>query len=213
MNRRAFHFLAAAAVLLVAAETGAQAVEKVAGYDTFRLVRTRNMFDPNRKPVRVETPTTQRPSTPVRQNRSSSLSLTGTMVTDGKVLAFFTGTRADYSKVVSIGDTIADGKITAIRPAEVELERAGKATVLAVGNQLQIEGLASDTPVEETPAPVPATAASPAAPAIPDPAGGPTIPAAPTPGTTPPASAPATNTDKSDVLRRMMERRAKEMSK
>ena len=195
--KTAFHF-AAALGLLLAGNAGTQAAEKTPGFEAFRVLRTKNMFDPNRRPARIEA--APRPSAPALENRSSSLSLTGTMVTDGKTLAFFTGTRADYSKVVSVGDTIADGKITAIRPTEVELERGGKPTVLAVGKQLQIDGAPSDVPAAEAAA-APPPGAAPAEPSAPAPApGGPTTP-------------PATSNDKSDVLRRMMERREKEMNK
>ena len=183
--KTAFHF-AAVLVLLLAGNAGAQAAEKVAGFDAFRLMRTKNMFDPNRRPTRTETASAQRPA-PARENKSSTLTLTGTMVTEGKVLAFFGGTRADYSKVLSVGGTIADCKITAIKTTEVEMERGGKPGTLAVGHQLQIEGAPSDVPVEEPVATTPAPGA-------------------------PPAD-PATSNDKSDVLRRMMERREKEMTK
>ena len=185
--------------LLLAGNMGALGAEKVAGFDAFRLMRTKNMFDPNRRPARTETASAQRPGAPVRQNRSSSLTLTGTMVTEGKTLAFFAGTRADYSKVLSVGDTIADCKITAIKPTEVEMERGGKPGALAVGHQLQIEGVPSDVTAEE---PAAAASASGAPPAD-------STAAAPTPG----PSAPAASNDKNDVLRRMMERREKEMNK
>ena len=183
------NFLAALVLL-----AGAQAVEKAPGFDTFRLMRTRNMFDPNRLPARTETAPT-RSGSPVRENRSSSLSLTGTMVAEGKTLAFFNGTRTDYAKVLSVGDTIADCKITAIQPTQIEMERGGKRAVLAVGQQLQIEGVPSNVTVEET------------APATPAPGTAPADPSAPA------LAAPPASNDKSDVLRRMMERREKEMNK
>ena len=173
--KTAFHF-AAALVLLLAGNAGAQAAEKVAGFDAFRLMRTKNMFDPSRRPARTETASAPRPA-PARENKSSTLTLTGTMVTEGKTLAFFTGTRADYSKVLSVGGTIADCKITAIKPTEVEMERGGKPGALAVGHQLQIEGAPSDVPAEE-PAAAPAPGAAPADPAAP--AGTPADPHLPT---------------------------------
>ena len=194
--KTALHFAAALALLLATA----QAAEKVAGFDAFRLLRTKNMFDPNRRPARTETASAPRPA-PVRENKSSSLTLTGTMVTEGKTLAFFTGTRADYSKVLTVGGTIADCKITAIKPTEVEMERGGKPGALAVGHHLQIEGAPSDVPAE-APAPAPAPVAG-------DAAAPPTDPAAPAG----PTAGPAPSNDKSDVLRRMMERREKEMNK
>ena len=185
--KTAIHF-ATVLALFFAGNAGAQAAEKVAGFEAFRLMRTKNMFDPNRRPVRSETGSA-RNTAPVRENKSSTLSLTGTMVTEGKTLAFFSGTRADYSKVLAVGGTIADCKITAIKATEVEMERGGKPGVLAIGHQLQIEGAPSDLPAAE-----------------PDP-----DPAAPAPA--PGAAAPAPSNDKSDVLRRMMERREKEMTK
>lgn len=188
------------ALFLFAGNDVAHAVEKVAGFEAFRMMRTRNMFDPNRRPARSETPRTV---APVRENRSSSLSLTGTMVTEGKALAFFTGTRADYSKVVGVGDTIADGKITAIKSSAVELERAGKVSTLAIGQQFQIDGKPSDSPPAEST--LPATADAPPV----EPGAAAPAPAA---GTTP-AAPPASSTDKSEILRRMMERREKEMNK
>ena len=191
--------LAAALALFCAGKAGAQAAEKVAGFDAFRLMRTKNMFDPNRRPARTET-ASARTTAPVRENKSSTLTLTGTMVTEGKILAFFGGTRADYSKVLSVGGTIADCKITAIKATEVEMERGGKPGTLAVGHQLQIDGAPSDVPAAET------TAAAPAAPGAP-----PADSAAP--ATVGPTAGPAPSNDKNDVLRRMMERREKEMNK
>ncbi len=189
MKNVAANFLAA--LLLFA---GAQAVEKAPGFDTFRLMRTRNMFDPGRRPARTDTASAAR-TVAAPQSRNSTLSLTGTMVTDGKTLAFFNGTRSDYAKVLAVGGAVADCKITAIHPTQVEIERGGKASVLAVGQQLVIEGAPSDAPPPE---PAPATAAEPA------PGAAPGDPAAP---------APAVSNDKSEVLRRMMERREKEMNK
>ena len=186
--------LAAALALFGAGNAGALAAEKVAGFEAFRLMRTKNMFDPNRRPVRTETGSA-RTAAPVRENKSSTLSLTGTMVTDGKTLAFFSGTRADYSKVLSVGGTIADCKITAIKATEVEMERGGKPGTLSVGHQLQIDGAPSDVPAAEPAAAPPAPGAAPTDPAAPG------------------APAPAPSNDKSDVLRRMMERREKEMNK
>ena len=201
--KHGFHF-AAVLALFLAGNAGALAAEKVAGFDAFRLMRTKNMFDPNRRPARTETASAQRPA-PVRENKSSTLTLTGTMVTEGKVLAFFAGTRADYSKVLSVGGTIADCKITAIKATEVEMERGGKPGALAVGHQLQIEGAPSDVPAEApVPAPAPGDPASSPSPGAPP--ADPAAPAGPTAG-------PAPSNDKSDVLRRMMERREKEMTK
>lgn len=168
-------------------------VETGKGYDTFKGVRTRNIFDPNRKAFRETPPVPTRSSTPSRP-RSSSFTLTGTMVREGRSLAFFSGSRSEFSKVISVGDAVANFKVTSIEPAQVQLEHDGKKVTLAIGKPFQIEGQPGDPETPEEPAPA---------------ADGPT-PAA-TSTSAPPA--PAGGDAKSEILRRMMERRAKELNK
>jgi hypothetical protein len=158
-------------------------------YDSFKLIKSRNIFDPNRRAVRWEEP---RESRPEQRSRPNWLMLTGTMVTDGKTLAFFNSSRSDYRKVVAVGESVADYKVTAITPLQVEWERGGKRSVLAVGRQVQIDG----------------TTTEPEEPAQPDE----TAPPANGEKAAPAASEPAPSGDKNEVLRRMMERRAKEMN-
>ena len=161
------------------------------GYDAYKLVRTRNIFDPNRKAVRIEAPRSNTPSRP----RASSFTLTGTMVREGRSLAFFSGSRSEFSKVISVGDSVANFKITAIEPAQVDLEHEGKKMTLAIGKPFQIEGKPGD-PVEAEPVEEAATNATDSA-------------APPAPAATPPAGGDA----KSEIIRKMMEKRAKEMGK
>ena len=196
--RRAFALLLPVFVALgVLLSVGARAADGAKGYDAYKVVRTRNIFDPNRKPVRIEAP---RPSAPARP-RSSTFTLTGTMVREGKSLAFFSGSRSEFSKVISVGDSVANFKITAIEPAQVELEHEGKKMTLAIGKPFQIEGKPGDPePPEETTPPADGAGTPPA----PDAAAAP-------PASTPPAS--VTGNSKDEILRRMMERRAKEIGK
>lgn len=193
----ALRFLRAAAcgavfaITFFALRAGAVAqAPKAKSFDDFPLLKTRNIFDPDRRAARIES-SRDRSSTQ-RILRANTLSLLGTMVADGRALAFFSGSRSEYSKIIGIGDTVADHQVKAISTAEVELERGGKTTTLAVGKVLTLEGTV------EVDAP-----AAPDAP--PD-----TSAAVPPTGTDP---VPASSTDKNDVLRRMMERRAKEMNK
>jgi hypothetical protein len=161
------------------------------GYDAFRLVRTRNIFDPNRVASRPE-PTRERSSnTP----RSRGLSLTGTMVTDGKSLAFFGGSRGEGGKVLSVGEKVSDFHVKTITPVQVELEKDGKVTTLLVGRQLAVDGGGGSGGDE--------------APEAPEPEGQPSGKSAPTEG----SPAPAPSNDKNEILRRMMERRQQQMSK
>ena len=168
---------------------GALAVERGKGYDAYKLVRTRNIFDPNRKAVREAPPQ----NAPAPRSRASTFTLTGTMVREGRSLAFFSGSRAEFSKVIPVGDSVAKYKITAIAPAQVELEHDGKKLTLEIGKPFQIEGLPGEPEPPEEPAPPEATE--------------------PKATEAAPPGAPAGTDPKTEILRRMMERRAKEVNK
>lgn len=182
-----------AAFLLTPGVAQAQNASSGEGFSAFRLLRSRFIFDPERRTVRSDAPTSRAQSAP---SRSSFIALTGTMVTPARTLAFFSGSQPEYSKVISVGDTIGDFKITSITPAQVEVERAGKPIAIPVGRQLPLDGSTTALPM---PVEAMTTASSAAA------------PSAPAPGT-PSASAGPTK-DKSETLRLMQERRQKELSK
>ena len=187
--------LNSALIAWILAAGSLHAADTAKGFDAFRLVKTRNIFDPDRRAARVETPTRSGPA----PTRTNSISVTGTMVADGKALVFFSGSRPEYSKVIPVGATIADFKVTGITNAQVELSRDGKQIVVGVGKQVPLEGSsAAIAPPGSPPSDAPAGA----------PADGPP-PEAAAPAETKPASADEPN----EVLRRMMERRQKEMSK
>jgi hypothetical protein len=166
---------------------------KSTGYDAFKNVRGKNIFDPTRRGTRIETSSTARASTST--SRSRSLALTGTMVTAGQALAFFGGSAAEGSRVISVGNSVASYKLTAITPTQVSLEHEGKAITLEVGRQISFEG-------------------EPGAPGDPAPTG-PVVETAHEPAaeTTGAPSVPGVAGDKAEILRRMMERRAKEVGK
>lgn len=163
---------------------------KSEGFDAFKNVRAKNIFDPTRRGPRIETPPSGPSSAPT--NRGRSLALTGTMVAEGKSLAFFGGSAAEGSRVISVGNSVATYKLTAIAATQVSLEHEGKSLVLEVGRQISFE----NGPGEPAAAgPIVEAAAEPAA----DATGTPSVPG--------PAG------DKAEILRRMMERRAKESGK
>ena|SRR5215210_7287626 len=191
--------LAAGVTLAGAAEAAAQ----MKGYDSFKLVRTRNIFDPSRQPIRTESGP-PRPPQPAAAT-PNQLSLNGTMVTADKSLAFFGGSRNDYRKVAPAGETIAGFKIKSVQPSQVELEREGKVITLPVGQMISPDA-AAPTPTAAT---VPAADTASAAPQI---GAAPAAPGAPASGGAPPAAAGAP-ADRNEILRRMMERRQQETSR
>lgn len=179
----------------------AQDAPKPQGFESFRLVHSRNVFDPERRamPSRENTSRSSVPQGMVR----SSVTLTGTMVTPSKSLAFFGSSRSEYNKVASVNDKVGDFKVLEIAPNEVMLEQGGQKTPLSVGKQLPLAG------TEPAPAGIPAGSSAPPVPGAP--ASATPDGAAPvSPITAPPSGAPAS---KEEILRRMMERRQKEMSR
>jgi hypothetical protein len=158
------------------------------GFDAFTMSRTRNIFDPDRRPIvqaSSAAPTRQQspPST-----RSDYVALTGTMVTEERALAFFSGSRSEYNKVLAPDASIAGAKISKITPTGIEVERGGKKITVSVGQTVPLDDSAPSA------APAPAVSAATSS----------------TTETTPsaPSAAPA---DASDVLKRMMERRQQEL--
>ena len=186
-------------MLLIAAmlPTGIYAAD-AKGYNAFKVVKTRNIFDPNRRPVREAPP--PRSSEP-RRPRSSSFTLTGTMVREGRSLAFFNGTRSEFSKVIAIGDAVANYKITAIEPGQVELDRDGKKLTLQIGKPFQIESVPGAPPEPDEPEEAAPTEGADGTKT--------TDASAPPSASAPPAGGDA----KGEILRKMMERRAKEIGK
>lgn len=170
------------------------------GFDAFQMVKLKNIFDPNRKPMRVDSPAEARPSKD--RNRPSYFTLTGTMVAEGRSLAFFSGSRSEFSKVLPVGEMVGGYKVVSITSTQTELEHDGKSIVMAVGMSQQIDGSTDEGP---GPAPAPAGPDGNAA-AASTPSSG--TPPSDSNSSAPAASAPSIPalTDKTEILRRLMER-------
>ncbi len=169
-----------------------------AGYEGYALVQTRNIFDPERMPGVVYTPAVNQPqtTTPVAGDYAA---LTGTLLTAERTLAFFSGSRPEYNKVISVGGRIAGASLKNIAPNSIEVERAGKRITVAVGQTVPLNSSAVPGPA---PVPVAIPVATPSPFTFNSPTGAvPSISAAPTPGTA----------DREALMRRMMEKRQQEL--
>jgi hypothetical protein len=170
-----------------------------ADYGSFsRFVTDRNIFDPNRQPHYTSSGRI-RPRTTTRPHSSSApaFTLVGTMSYEKGLFAFFSGNNEDLKKVLPAMEKIAGYTVTAIAPGRVTLETTNKQEKLElkVGDVMRQESgkweLAGtgDLPAGESSG----TTATPGS------SGGETPAAAPTPAGEP-----------NDVLKRLMEKRAKE---
>ena len=168
-------------------------------YATFsHFITDRNIFDPNRVPHSYN-PRTSRYTPRVRHsNGTPGIQLVGTMSYEKGMFAFFGGNSAELSKVLSVGGKIADYTITEITPDLVRVESADKkeqANVKIGDGFRQDNGKWVFAKAGELPA-----AAS-----APGTTGASSTDSA---GSTP--AAPAAMGEPSDVLKRLIEQRAKE---
>ena len=189
MRTTRFCLAATACLLCVAASLAAPAPKKQ-GFEAYALLRTRNIFDPERQPG-ASAATAAQPA----PGRADFAALTGILITPEKTLAFFSGSRPEYNSVLPVGGTITGARLTRISADSIEIERDGKHTLIAVGQTV---------PLDAASVPGPAPAIDTSATAAPS-------PAADTPSASSPAgSAPAT-ANREALIRRMMEKRQKEL--
>jgi hypothetical protein len=105
-------------------------------YDAFRIIATRNIFDPNRYPG--SNAPGPKPSPPPK--RTELFTLVGSISYDKGDFAFFDGSSSEYRKTVKPGDTIAGYKVAEVAPDKVTLEANGKTVELPVGSQMKRQG-------------------------------------------------------------------------
>lgn len=198
-----------------------EAVPSPKSYDAFRIVGERNIFDANRSArTRGRSSEDAAPAPKVE-----SFALVGTMAYEKNSLAFFDSNNSAYRKTAKAGDTIGIHKLKRIGASQVTLEAEGKEVELKVGMQMRRE---SDGPWEaavrtETFASAPTPGGGGSGERRPSFGGGDSSRSSrssrggytrgPTPGGPPPdTSAPSSGGSDNDLLRRLMEKRKKEMN-
>jgi hypothetical protein len=160
--------------------------------DSFQIIGTKNIFDPNR--YRLRETTSQAPRT-----RLNAFALVGTMSYSKGQFAFFDGTSSDYKKVIEPGGNVAGYTVKEITQDAVTLAANGKEFQMKVGTQMRNQGnnkwllaghIIDDTPDESTNGSTGENAAAAAESATPPAAGSPEM---------------------SDVLKRLMQQRQQEL--
>lgn len=166
--------------------------------DSFRVISERNIFNPNRRPFRGG-----RPPRPEREDpgaRMESFALIGTLSYEKGDFAFFEGSSSQYRKVLQPDETIAGYRIAEIAPNFVKLAGTnGQAIELAIGREMRKGG--EDWRLAERPD------------AIERPATSDTTSNTNTVGASSEKTEPASTSAESDVLKRLLEKRAQELNK
>ena len=180
-------FAAAAIALCAATGHGADPDAARSGDDPIALLVSRNIFDPARAAPRA--PDAAPPPQPVEPPRVRTLALTGSLVYPGKTIAFFSGSEPAFNRVVAPEESIGPWTVRTITTTSAELAGDDQVFTLPVGRQLTQLG---DQPW----AVADLGAARPTAPTT----------------TTPQATTPPADGGADDVMRRLLERRQKELS-
>jgi len=184
-------FMLGAFCLALGCLARAQAPAPNQRFESYRMVRTRNIFDPLRIAGSMSddaAPARPEPTPPPKA--SDFVALTGVMITGDHALAFFSGSRPDYDRVIPVNSDIAGAKLTKITPAGVEVNRGGTAIVVGVGQTVPFD---KSAPVSAGPSLINSAAA-------PRPATG--------------SSSQSTNApsgEANEIMRRMIERRQQEL--
>lgn len=157
-------------------------------FDSFKVLRNRNIFDPNRVPGRSNGSSRD-------VNDAEVFSLTGILVQGGKSFAFFSSPKS--SKVVPLQGQINGCKVSTISSSKVDLERNDQKISIAVGKQFRAPEAG---PMEIVDSPDGASSGFSAS----------SNPESPTSISTESNSSPAAG---NDLIRQMMEKRKRELSK
>jgi hypothetical protein len=120
----------AAGAVSASAATHETNVVNLRDFSAFKIITERNIFDPNRRPVRAN------PRTPTPRV-VDSFALTGTMSYEQGIFAVFDGTSSDYHKLLGLNGKIAGYSVTEITHDHVKLSLGTNEIELKVGMQMR----------------------------------------------------------------------------
>ncbi len=168
-------------------------------FESFSFILDNNIFDSNRQDrerLEAERRRNQQRSIPVDR-----FALVGTMHNEGEAFAFFTGSDQDFRSVLNVGQAIAGYNVKSITKEIVELERNEEVIEFRIGMEMTRQGSEDWTLIENSRSDWGKL-------------GGSSRSTRPSSSNASSTSKPAPlSGDKSDILRKMMERRKQQMNK
>jgi hypothetical protein len=138
MGRSAIAALAAGVFALTFSSRGAEEPAgggEEDGWAAFRMIAQRNIFDPNRSGPSVPA----RPREVAPPARVETFALVGTMVYEKGRFAFFDGSSSEYRRAAHKGETIAGFTVEEITPQGVKLVNGDKVLNLALREEVRRE--------------------------------------------------------------------------
>jgi hypothetical protein len=137
MSRNAMRWMALLAGLTLSlpgrAATAQAPARDAPKYETFQILLTRNIFDPQRRPGEHGAIRHREESTTSTTER---ISLEGVLIDKGLAVAFFEGTDASNTATVRLGSEIAGHRLIEVRTDRIRLARKGRTLELPVAGQL-----------------------------------------------------------------------------
>lgn len=109
------------------------------GFEAFRILVDRNIFNHNRKPAPQPGGAARAQQDYVAPQAADRLALVGALIDEFGAVAFFSGSKAEYQGVTKQGDSIAGFVIEKIESERIVLRCNGIETVLAVGTSMERE--------------------------------------------------------------------------
>lgn len=104
-------------------------------FPSFKIVYERNIFNPNRRAgsARGRVEVAEKPP------KVDSFTLVGTLLDEGQLVAFFTGTESAYRKAVKVDKTIAGFRLAEVTYQGVKLCLSNRVVELPVGRRMTRE--------------------------------------------------------------------------
>ena len=118
--------------IVLSVSFGAQQTNNYPTIDSFKIIRERNIFDPNRTPTYVRNPRNGPP-----RHVADAFALVGTMSYSKGRFAFFNGQSSQYKQVLEPGGNIAGYTVKEVAQDAVTLTANGKDFQMAVGAQMR----------------------------------------------------------------------------
>ena len=180
---------------LAVAQSAKQTWTQDETFEAYRVVIDRNIFDPNRRQKREGPPPPAPAAAPAPAREH--IDLTGVLLSAEATVAFFEGSREEYAKVLKAGDTIAGHTLTGINSDRVVFAKGEGTFELPVGGRLKQTG-DEEWQVQEREGAL-GTQVS--------------LGSGDSTSTTGSSGSDSTSSSGSDLLKRMLERRKKELAK
>lgn len=116
---------------------GASGADELPPFDSFKIVLDRNIFNSQRT---GDIRKSNKPTTQTQTITPDKITLAGVLINGAEVVAFFDGSRSEYTAAVRLGEKIANHRLVEVRTDQVRLVHNGKTLELPVGFQIQREG-------------------------------------------------------------------------